>query len=461
MVTQRQGQALEATGSGGDMTGARDYSEYTAQLRQLTTDAVAGRSVQPRRLLASVDGEASEQLRRLVPLEYRRQVGAFFTPAPLKQRVTDLLLRHPADSYLDPTCGSGDLLLAASNVLPIQNSLTATLRDWTDRLHGCDINREFVEAARHRLFIAALLRHGLAQDKQVTSIEIDRYFSNIVVGDGINFLSKADLFTGHILLNPPFGVMSSALSRQWTSKPTSTAAIFAYQAIRHLASEGRLTAILPDVLRSGSRYKSWRTLMDEICARESIMTYGQFDDHADVDVFLLNARKVIPLAECRSTAEWWSPETPPLAGPRIGDYFTIRVGTVVDNRDPTEGPSYPFAKARDLPPSGEISLPSGRRNFAGRVFEPPFVLLRRTSRPAKPGQSRVCGVLITGKSPVAVDNHLIAALPKDHSMESCRALLRVLVSETTSEWLDNRIRCRHLTVGAVRDIPWRDLADFS
>ncbi len=442
------------------MTGARGYSEYTAQLRQLTTDAAAGRTVQPRRLLASVDGEASEQLRRLVSLQYRRQVGAFFTPAPLKQRVTEVLLRHRANSYLDPTCGSGDLLLAASNVLPIQNSLAATLRDWTDRLYGCDINREFVEAARHRLFIAALLRHGVARDEQVTSVETGRYFSNIVVGDGLNSLSKADSFTGHILLNPPFGVMSSSLSREWTSKPTSTAAIFAYQAIRHLASGGWLTAILPDVLRSGSRYQPWRTLVDEICARESIITYGQFDDHADVDVFLLNARST-PLAEERPATEWWAPESLPLTGPRIGDYFTIRVGTVVDNRDPTEGPIYPFAKARDLPPSGEVSLPSGRRNFAGRVFEPPFVLLRRTSRPAKPGQSRVCGVLITGKNPVAVDNHLIAALPKDHSIESCRALLRVLASEPTSEWLDNRIRCRHLTVGAVREIPWRDLADFS
>ncbi|MEV7030646.1 N-6 DNA methylase [Streptomyces sp. NPDC093272] len=440
------------------MTGARGYSEYTAQLRQLTTDAAAGREVQPHRLLASVDGEASEQLRRLVPLAYRRQVGAFFTPAPLKRRVTELLLSQHADSYLDPTCGSGDLLLAASNALPIQNSLDATLRDWTDRLHGCDINREFVEAARHRLFIAALLRHGVSRDKQANSIKTDRYFSNIIVEDGLNRLSKTDLFTGHILLNPPFGVMSSSLSREWTSKPTSTAAIFAYQAIRHLAPEGRLTAILPDVLRSGSRYRPWRTLVDNICARESVMTYGQFDDYADVDVFLLSAR-VAPLTEDRPSTEWWAHETLPVTGTQIGDYFTVRVGTVVDNRDPTEGPNYPFAKARDLPPSGEVSLPSGRRKFAGRVFEPPFVLLRRTSRPAKPGQSRVSGVLITGKSPVAVDNHLIAVLPKDHSVESCRVLLRVLSSETTSEWLDNRIRCRHLTVGAVRDIPWHNLVN--
>lgn len=438
------------------MAGAHSYGEYTTHLRELTADVASGRSVLHHRLLASVDGEASEQLRRLVPLDYRRQVGAFFTPAPLKQRVSDLLKsRGSSERYLDPTCGSGDLLLAASHALPIRESLKETLEEWTYRLHGWDINSEFVEAARHRLFIAALLRHGYQKQKRRPIADISAYFTNVVTKDGLEALKEQEAFVGHIVLNPPFHVVSSPLSRPWTTRPTSAAALFTHQAAHHLADGGYLTAVLPDVLRSGSRYSSWRTQVDKILRRCSLDTYGQFDEHADVDVFLLDA-KVTRQNPFQTSSEWWdSGDATEVSFRSVNDFFSVRVGTVVDNRDPLDGPEYPFARARDLPSSGEISTPTRRRKFSRRVFEPPFVLVRRTSRPStSQNQSRLSGVLVTGDGPVAVDNHLIVASPRDGSLKSCRTLLEVLSSRSTSEWLDNRIRCRHLTVGAVREIPW-------
>ncbi|MEU6252247.1 N-6 DNA methylase [Streptomyces sp. NPDC047043] len=438
------------------MTGAHSYGEYTTHLRELTADVTSGRPDLHHRLLASVDGEASEQLRRLVPLDYRRQVGAFFTPAPLKQRVSDLLKsRATSERYLDPTCGSGDLLLAASHALPIRESLKATLEEWTYRLHGWDINSEFVEAARHRLFIAALLRHGYQRLNKFPVADTSTYFTNVVVRDGLEALKEREAFTGHIVLNPPFNVVSSPLSRPWTARPTSAAALFTYQAANHLADGSYLTAILPDVLRSGSRYSSWRTQVDSILRRSSLDTYGQFDEHADVDVFLLDA-KIARQKPLEISSEWW--ETTghaEISSQSVNDFFSVRVGTVVDNRDPLDGPEYPFARARDLPASGEISTPARRRRFSRRVFEPPFVLVRRTSRPStSQHQSRLSGVLVTGERAVAVDNHLIVASPRDGSLKSCQTLLEVLSSRSTSDWLDNRIRCRHLTVGAVREIPW-------
>ncbi|WP_373304616.1 N-6 DNA methylase [Streptomyces xanthochromogenes] len=438
------------------MTGAHGYSEYTTRLQALTTDVASGRPVQHDHLLASVDGEASEQLRQLVPLDYRRRVGAFFTPAPLKQRVSEMLKSGArSDRYLDPACGSGDLLLAASHALPIQESLEETLEDWTDRLHGWDINSEFVEAARLRLLIAALLRHGYENQSGWPISNASAYFTNISIRDGLEALRDQGAFVGHIVLNPPFSVISSPLSRAWTTRPTSAAALFTYQAAHHLADGSRLTAILPDVLRSGSRYSTWRTQVNKILSRSSLDTYGQFDEHADVDVFLLDAQ-VSRRERLEDSGEWWKTVGSVAAGSRsVNDFFSVRVGTVVDNRDPLDGPEFPFARARDLPPSGEISTPTRRRNFSRRVFEPPFVLVRRTSRPSTAQQqSRLSGVLVTGEAPVAVDNHLIVASPRDGSVKSCRALLKVLSSKSTSEWLDNRIRCRHLTVGAVREIPW-------
>ncbi|MEV7905645.1 N-6 DNA methylase [Streptomyces anulatus] len=438
------------------MTGAHGYSEYATHLRELTTAATSGRSGLRHHLLASIDGEASEQLRRLVPLDYRRQVGAFFTPAALKQRVSGILNSDAySERYLDPACGSGDLLLAASQALPIQGSLKETLEDWTDRLHGWDINSDFVEAARSRLVIAALLRHDHQVQNERFNLNTSKYFANISTKDGLEALKRQKAFVGHIVLNPPFSVVSSTSSQSWTSRPTSAAALFTYLAAHHLTDGSHLTAILPDVLRSGSRYTSWRTQMNSILMRSSLEIYGQFDEHADVDVFLLSAKIVRGHLSESSTAWWDVDSSAKEIFHSVNDFFSVRVGTVVDNRDPLDGPEFPFARARDLPSHGVISTPSRRRRFTRRVFEPPFVLVRRTSRPSTAQQQpRLAGVLINGREPVAVDNHLIVASPRDGRAESCQALLEVLSSPATSEWLNNRIRCRHLTVGAVREIPW-------
>ncbi|WP_078963031.1 N-6 DNA methylase [Streptomyces sp. XY533] len=434
------------------MGDAHRFTEYTNTLRQLTSDVASGRSVSLDRLRASVDGEASVQLRRLVSLDYRRKVGAFFTPAPLKEQVASLIKGDDTSIYLDPTCGSGDLLLAATSILPTGATLRDTLEEWTDRLYGYEINEEFVTAARYRLVIAAMLRHGIAEVSLEPNFDFAPYFANVIVADGLARLSKASNFDGHILLNPPFGTSAEA-SVPWTTRPTSAAAMFAYLAMTHLSQGGRMTAILPDVLRSGSRYRSWREQMDSLGVKGPLVTYGQFDEHADVDVFLLSM-KAAPRYGAESRNDWWAPTPIAESAARIDDRFTVRVGSVVDNRDPLAGPEYPFARAKDLPTSGEMTLPSRKRKFTGTVFTPPLVLVRRTSRPTLPGQTRISGVLVTGERPISVDNHLIVAIPRDGKIDSCRDLLGVLASRETTEWLDHRIRCRHLTVGAVRDIPW-------
>jgi len=39
-------------------------------------------------------------------------------------------------------------------------------------------------------------------------------------------------------------------------------------------------------------------------------------------------------------------------------------------------------------------------------------------------------------------------------VKACRELLRSLKDERTTHWLDERIRCRHLTVAALDELPW-------
>ena len=65
------------------------------------------------------------------------------------------------------------------------------------------------------------------------------------------------------------------------------------------------------------------------------------------------------------------------------------------------------------------------------------------------------GVIITGDRPVAVDNHLIIASPLEGGEDRCVELIERLGGVDLAPWLDMRIRCRHLTVTVVKEIPWR------
>lgn len=66
---------------------------------------------------------------------------------------------------------------------------------------------------------------------------------------------------------------------------------------------------------------------------------------------------------------------------------------------------------------------------------------------------RVLATLVALDGPVAVENHLIVLKPKDGRYSTCRWLLKALKSPAVTEWLDIRIRCRHLTVGALGEVP--------
>ncbi len=250
-------------------------------------------------------------------------------------------------------------------------------------------------------------------------------FSSIKNADAQKLLPLHTWRDTAIILNPPFGSVQAPRSCNWAQGATSRAALFAESAMKSLAPGSYLVAILPDVLRSGSNYRKWRTTVESVLDIKAIQPLGIFDKHTDVDVFLLVAQADKP-SPSAATYEWWPTAPAPLG--TVGDRFEVRVGTVVDNRDPRSGAEHPFLVAKDLPSSGIVSSAGRSRRFSGRLFEPPFVVIRRTSRPTSSSNVRAGAVVVSGKVPVAVDNHLIVAIP---------------------------IRCRHLTVGVIRDLPWR------
>lgn len=436
---------------------ARAFAPYNKRLDALVTAAFEV-GVDSAQLAPSLDGECAAEVRKLVPLAYRRKIGAFFTSGSHRREVVAALANLPPGPYLDPTCGGGDLLLAATSRLPVGPDLQATLREWSSRLAGWDIHPEFTRATRSRILLAAAARH-IDQSGSSSGGLARVTLPKIVAGDAMVRLRPGSLSNTVVLLNPPFGSTAVPKSCSWAEGSTSRAAVFVEAVLNAAKSSCYLVAILPDVLRTGSNYQHWRELVEATADIHSVTPLGLFDDHTDVDVFLLvaaikpSATKLRQPSKANIGALWWRGVGVD-GSATLADYFDVNVGAVVDNRDPHEGDFHPFITARDLPPQGRLTSISVKRRFNKRLFTPPFVVVRRTSRPTANGEVRAAGVLITGKKPVAVDNHLLVLSPKDGTVGHCEKLLEVLNSPETTALLDERMRCRHLTVVVLRGLPW-------
>lgn len=430
---------------------AAPYAEYVSVLDALAAD-VRGERADPLRLAAALDGEAAGELRRLVPLLYRREVGAFFTSSAVRATVASLLRKYGRPPYFDAACGAGDLLLAAAEALPRRPSAEDTLAAWAAALGGADLHPEFVDAARARLWLAAVA--ATAGPLPTPLADAAGAFSGVRAGDGIAALRACTPPPQTIVLNPPFGVEPAPPGCAWGAGNVSRAATFTEQVVLAMDPGATIVAVLPDVLRSGDRLARWRAALEQHLDVRHVLRIGKFDPYTGVDVFALVGHRRGASSLASAPVEWWPGMGKP-ATSTVGARFEVNVGAVVDNRDPHAGPSRVFVAARRLPVSGRVARITARRRFAGRVFTPPFVLVRRTSAPSV-GAARARGVLVTGKRSVAVDNHLLVLTPREGGIHECEELLRVLDAASTTTWLDDRIRCRHLTVGAVRDLPWHE-----
>ena len=394
-----------------------------------------------------LDGQAGGRLRQTVPLRVRRELGAFFSSSDLRTAALDPCHFDAGvgEPILDPAMGAGDLLIEATRQLSADYDLSTTLKSWGQVLHGRDIQPDFVRLAKARLILTAVSRGAMPRgDQEVT---LGNVFPGIRVGDGLGLLDAGNA-TGHIIMNPPFTHRDAPDSIRWSGGRTNSAAIFLAKAVEGAQPGTRITAILPDVIRTGSRYGRLRSLVANRLDVTAIQPYGQFDHWTDVDVFILKG-VVVGQVGNESHLRWWHQTS----GATVGDHFTVSVGTVVPHRDPESQPLRHYLHAKALPLGRDFQTADAeKRGFQKRTFSPPFVVVRRTSRPGD--RSRGIGTLVCGTSDVLVENHLIVLKPKDGSTDTCRGVVDLLNLGSAKNWLDERIRCRHLTVGAMREMPW-------
>jgi hypothetical protein len=436
-------------GSRQDMSGSAfsRFSKYAQGLRQLA--AAGGGGDAPRwssRCEAALNGQPSQELRSVVPLNIRRTHGTFFTGSTLANR----LVRHVDldDSrdltILDPTCGVGDLLLAVAHRLPLKRSLEATLHSWGQVLRGVEREGALISAAKARLVLLALRRLGLSGPQNP---DWSNVFPFICQGDAMR-QTKLYARTTRILLNPPFGRIPAPQACKWGAGKVNAAAIFLHHTLQNADSGTRVFAILPEVLRTGTRYGKWRELVSREADVTRVEPYGIFDDSADVHVFLLVLSK-------RSHAVVSSRGLLTCNLPRrkqtLEVFFDVSVGAVVPYRDPHVGPVRRFVHPRNVPAWSRVLRVNETRRFQGTVAKPPFVVIRRTSRPGD--AYRATAAILLGASAVAIENHLFVCRPRDGRQTTCERLMAELKSDGVNRFLDDHMRCRHLTVGIVKQIP--------
>jgi hypothetical protein len=423
-----------------DLAAFQAFDQYAQQLEALC-GSPASESV-----TEHLDGRPATELRERVDLDARRAYGAFFTSAIYRASVFGGDWPLPrASTYFDAACGAGDLLLAAAATLPLGGNPVETTRGWGRRLAGVDVIPAFVRAARARLYLLACVRTGSFQACHPQ--ELETLLAGIRVGDGLEaFAEMENTYTGCLLLNPPYRAAVAPAAYTLGAGRISQAAVFVDSGVKALAAGGTLVALLPDVLRSGTNYERWRRSIAGRASMLDVSPLHQFDQWTDVDVFALRMTRGEPMVT--SLARW----VPQVVGRTLGEQATVCVGPVVPFRDKEEGPRRPYLHAKVVPLDGELVRYEENRRYQGRVFSPPFVVVRRTSRPE--ARTRLSATVIRGVEPVAVENHLLVVEPNDGSLKSCLALASHLRSPEAAQWMDSRIRCRHITTAALKALPW-------
>jgi hypothetical protein len=280
------------------------------------------------------------------------------------------------------------------------------------------------------------------------SMDLVRAFSQVRVGSGTEAREAIQKAT-RIIVNPPFRKVKAPVACSWARGTLNSASLFVADLLGKAAPGTQILAILPDVLRSGSRYANWRKFVEERARVVDLRVYGRFDRQTDVDVFVVNLT-VQTSRHSVADATW----VPNRSGDSetVGDNFSVSVGHVVDYRAAHRGPWVPFVRTGDLPPWTVLREVERRRRWDAATVAPPFVALRRTSAPGDP--ARATATIIASEHPTAVENHLIILKPLDGKLGTCRRLIAVLRSPRTDAWLNQRIRCRHLTVTSVSELPW-------
>lgn len=334
-------------------------------------------------------------------------------------------------------------MLAVADALPRSWTPTQRARYLTSCVSGGDQLDLLARVAARRLALW-LAVDGSSDDSDLT---------NITFNAGDAFAENAN-WSGQdiVLINPPYTLQALDRPTSWASGTVTAAAPFVMSALERCDDGTRVAAILPDVLRSGTRYEKWRRAIERQARVAAIDVYGQFDRWTNVDVFVAH----LEIARSRSRhpeSRRWQREYE--RSKVLADIATVAVGDLVPHRhdEDEQAVASPFLRPHNVPAGEVVDSVSETFRFAGRLHQPPFVLIRRTSAPSKGDNPRLNPSVYVGSEPTVVENHLIVIRPASGSVAECKRIAKSLRQPRVTAWLNERLRLRHLTVAALRQVP--------
>ncbi|EOX7387771.1 N-6 DNA methylase [Enterobacter quasiroggenkampii] len=420
-----------------------NFIKYNKKLRDLYSSCIMDRSSFSFDNVY-IENDPHEFLRLNENIDSLRGLGIFFTGEKLSLECAELISKtlNKSSKVIDPCCGAGNLLVALSKYLPLCPTLTQTLQLWNETLYGYDLVKDFIEATKIRIIFQALER-GVDIDQKDLNLNLN-LLSNIQCKNGLDEDIHPKSYT-HVIINPPYNQSSLNNYKYWKGGKVNLAAVFIDKYVTEAKNGTHIVAILPDVLRSGTRYEIWRAAMD-LRLKGEITLKGRFDKKTDVDVFILNAWVVDDSKGLNWTIEQTTENS-------LSKFFSVSIGRVVPHRDPMEGDLHAYIYPGLLKSWVEIDSNDivSKRRHKSNPINPPFITIKRTSSPKD--KDRAGAHLIYGDKPIYIENHLIVVKPFDNKIESCYKLIEQLKSERVNDYFNNIIRCRHLTVKAVKNIP--------
>jgi type I restriction enzyme M protein len=210
---------------------AEQSSEWTSVPDETLTTAVE--LLQPFSLLETPSQILTDVLNGLIQRSFRLEAGEFLTPSPITEFVIKLLLPQPAERIIDPTCGTGGLLLAVLNYWQ-ESSEKSTLP--TENLIGVDINSQVAQIAELKLMLTIAGNANIYVADSLDQSALDR------------FEIRRDTFDV-VVSNPPIGIrVQEAQARQFQLGrfPARSEALFIEQSLALLKDGGRMAIIIPD-----------------------------------------------------------------------------------------------------------------------------------------------------------------------------------------------------------------------
>lgn len=393
-----------------------------------------------------INGHANDMVYQLLAREDRRAHGVFFSGSAWARTLVAQLDLEQWSRFLDPSAGTGDLLLEICKDLPLEGTTAKTIKAWGARIGAIDLRESFLRIAWARIQALAMVRHE-------EPIDVSR-FKPMPTGFRAGNVFKTPLALRAkdcLVMNPPYQRTSAGSNSFVGTGMRSAAALHVERVLCSAPANVGIIALVPDVLRSGSSYRSFREALGERMEISSFDGHGSFGWDADVDVAILHgvtrepAKKVpVPVAPSLTVK-------PAPAPKKVADLYVVSVGPVVPHRTEETGKLRGYLTARNSPIWGSIKAPVEKATFDARRQTGPFVVVRRTSSPRDKQRARA--TLVLGKGPWLVENHLLIISPRSGTIEDCKRVIDIFKDVRTNEWLNQCIRCRHLTVGAIASVP--------